>query len=310
MSRFEPAVQRIVAAHHGVVSRKELLSLGLSSSAIARRLVSGELHAVVPGVYRPAAIRPCPEITLRAVALRVGPDGVIAGRWAAWWHGLSRATVGPVSIIVPPGRWPSTVTGLTVSRRVLDRADRTTIRGLALTGRARTVLDCAGWIDAEDIRDAALQRGTSIWSLERALERYGPGRGVVVARRLVDEARGGGVSRPERVLVQSLRSRGRERWTAGHWIRLAAAEEYWLDLAIEELRLAVEVDGWTVHSRADKYDTDRERQNALVGAGWTVLRYTPRRLREDLDGTVTEILDLAAALRRNRLPAEPDSPGG
>ncbi len=294
MSRFEPAVQRIIAAHHGVVSRQELLSLGLSSSAIGRRLVSGELHAVVPGVYRPAAIRPCPEITLRAIALRVGPDGVVTGRWAAWWHGLSWATVGPVAIIVPPGRWPSTLAGLTVARRALDPADRMTIRGLAVTGRARTVLDCAGWIDAEDIRDAALQRGTSIWSFERALERYGPGRGVVAARRLVAEAKGGGVSRPERVLLQSLQTRGREHWTAGHWIRLDAAEEYWLDLAVE-------VDGWTVHSRAEKYDTDRERQNALVGAGWTVLRYTPRRLRDDLEGAVIEILDLAAALRRHRL---------
>ena len=60
------------------------------------------------------------------------------------------------------------------SRRPLDRADRMMLRGLPVATRARTVLDCADQADAEDIRDRALQRGTTILSLETALHRYGP----------------------------------------------------------------------------------------------------------------------------------------
>lgn len=42
--------------------------------------------------------------------------------------------------------------------------------------------------------------------------------------------------------------------------------------------------------------TDRDRQNVLVAAGWTVLRYTPRHLRDDLPGVVAEIVAVQARL--------------
>lgn len=62
-----------------------------------------------------------------------------------------------------------------------------------------------------------------------------------------------------------------------------------LDLAIEEIKLAIEVDGWTVHSRSDAFGSDRERQNELVRAGWTVLRYTPQQIRGNLERVRAEI---------------------
>ena len=115
------------------------------------------------------------------------------------------------------------------------------------------------------------------------MERYGPGRGAVNARRLVDLARAGGVSSPERLTLHALLRNGTERWKAGFRVQLGPA---------------VEVDGWKVHSRAEAFHTDRDRQNVLALAGWTVLRYTPRRLRNDVDGVVAEVLAMAAALRR------------
>ena len=159
MPAFDPAIQRSLSKHGGVISRAELLELGLSSSAIGRRVRSGELLPVVPGVYRPAALRLTPELMIRAVALRLGPTCVVAGRSAAWWHGLTSSVTEPVSVILPPGAWPSTLHIVRAARRSLDPADRVVVRGLAVTGRARTVLDCADSVDAEDIRDAALQRG-------------------------------------------------------------------------------------------------------------------------------------------------------
>lgn len=298
MPRFDPAMQRLMAARGGVIGRAELLDLGISRSAIGRRVSAGELRPVYPGVYRQASTALSPEVRLRALALRIGPDAVIAGRWAAWWHGFARAATGCIEVIVPPTRWPARLPGVEVRRRSLDPADLVAVRRLRVTGPARTVLDCAAFDDAEDIRDAALQRGMSTWSLDRAVERLGPARGVTAARRLADGARGGGESGPERLLLKALRVRGSENWTAGVRVQVAPSQEFRVDLAIEDIRLGIEVDGWTVHSQADRYHSDRARQNLLTVAGWTILRYTPRHLRDDLDGVVDEILDLVAARRR------------
>lgn len=299
VSTFDPAMQGLMAAHGGVVGRAELLELGISPAAIGRRVSAGELRPVYPGVYRHASTALSAEVRLRALALRIGPDAVIAGRWAAWWHGFTRAATGPIEVIVPPARWPARLPGVKVHRRSIDSADLLTVRRLRVTGRARTVLDCARFDDAEDIRDAALQRGTSTWSLDRASERLGGARGVRAARRLVNGARGGGESGPERFLLRALRLRSAEIWTSGVSVQIGLGQVFRLDLAIQDIRLGIEVDGWTVHSQADRFHADRARQNLLTVAGWTILRYTPRQLRDDPDGVVDEILGFVAALRRD-----------
>ena len=54
-----------------------------------------------------------------------------------------------------------------------------------------------------------------------------------------------------------------------------------VDIAFPTERLAVEVDGWAWHHDRDRFERDRSRQNALVLAGWTVLRFTWADLTED-----------------------------
>jgi hypothetical protein len=290
----DQALRQALAAHGGIVSRAQLLAADLSASSIARRVKAGELCTVVPGVYRAATTAMTQELRLRAIALRI-PEAVITGCWAAWWHDLARPTKDPVTIIVPADGFQPSWPDLTVLRRPLDRADRVILRGLPVTTRARTVLDCAGRDDAEDIRDRALQRGTTILSLETALERMAPGHGTTAGRRLVEPIRQGGVSPPERDLRRSLTRAPGSRWRCGVWV-WAAGRKCWLDLAVKEIKLAVEADGWKVHSQGEAYHTDRARGNALAKAGWVVLRYTPRQLRGDLAGIIAEIRTMEAKL--------------
>ncbi len=47
-----------------------------------------------------------------------------------------------------------------------------------------------------------------------------------------------------------------------------------LDLAFPDRRLAIEIDGWAWHHNPERFQEDPRRQNALVAAGWTVLRFT------------------------------------
>lgn len=52
-----------------------------------------------------------------------------------------------------------------------------------------------------------------------------------------------------------------------------------VDLALPQHRIAIEYDGREVHSRREVFTRDRQRQNDLVAAGWTVLRFTADDLR-------------------------------
>jgi very-short-patch-repair endonuclease len=47
-----------------------------------------------------------------------------------------------------------------------------------------------------------------------------------------------------------------------------------VDFAYPARRLAIEVDGYGPHAGRAAFQRDRTRQNRLVAAGWTVLRYT------------------------------------
>jgi very-short-patch-repair endonuclease len=59
--------------------------------------------------------------------------------------------------------------------------------------------------------------------------------------------------------------------------------------------VAVEVDGWAWHQRADRFQEDRRKQNALVRANWVPLRFT----WHDLTQRPTAVLgQIRAALAR------------
>ena len=62
-------------------------------------------------------------------------------------------------------------------------------------------------------------------------------------------------------------------WVANLRVR-AGGRAYVLDLAFERERITVEVDSRAFHTDADAFQRDRTRQNDLVAAGWTVLRFT------------------------------------
>jgi very-short-patch-repair endonuclease len=57
---------------------------------------------------------------------------------------------------------------------------------------------------------------------------------------------------------------------AGRWRRL--------DFAYPERKIVIEIDGYESHTTWDGFEDDRVRQNALVAAGWIVLRFTRAQL--------------------------------
>lgn len=80
------------------------------------------------------------------------------------------------------------------------------------------------------------------------------------------------------------------------WVRGYPVDHYLLDFAFVVRRIAIEVDGWAWHSDVARFRHDRQRQNALVLAGWTVLRFTWHDLTQR---PATVIAEIRAALTRS-----------
>jgi len=64
---------------------------------------------------------------------------------------------------------------------------------------------------------------------------------------------------------------------------------YRVDVGFPVQRVAVEIDGWAWHSDSERFRQDRQRQNAMVNAGWRVLRFTWHDLAEQPDAVIDQI---------------------
>lgn len=138
-----PDLDDLLAAQAGVLSRAQAVAAGLSTDTVDRRLAARRWLPVHPRVYRDADRPDTAEARVRAVVLWAGEGAVLSGAAAAWWWGLLPRVPEVVTVTVPRRRAPRPRAGIVVRRRSLDPADVAVRRGLAVTGRAWSVLEAA-----------------------------------------------------------------------------------------------------------------------------------------------------------------------
>lgn len=80
-------------------------------------------------------------------------------------------------------------------------------------------------------------------------------------------------SRLEIRMYSLLRSAGLPPARFQHWV-LCRGEDYRIDFAYPDRMVAIEVDGFEKRSTPEAMQRDLDRQNDLVEAGWTVVRFT------------------------------------
>ena len=154
--------------------------------------------------------------------------------------------------------------------------------GLPVTSRRETALDHLGRLPAREAHafaDRALQQGWLQVADFADRVRRQPGRiGNQRCRRLAGTIGDGAAAESERLLHRLLRRAGITGWLPNHDVWVHGELIAVIDVAIPEAMLAVEIDGMAFHVAEDRFQRDRTRQNALVGLGWTVLRFTWRDL--------------------------------
>jgi Protein of unknown function (DUF559) len=132
-------------------------------------------------------------------------------------------------------------------------------------------------------------------SLAAALHRRPSGRGGARARAVLGVADALAGSPMESVLRWSLLEAGLPRPVLQHVVTDASGRFAGrADLAWPAHRVLVEFDG-EVHRERDVFVSDLRRQNRLVAAGWTVLRFSSADVLGRPDEVVEEV---RAALRR------------
>jgi Transcriptional regulator, AbiEi antitoxin/Protein of unknown function (DUF559) len=238
----------LAATQYGVVTRRQLVELGLKRHAIARRMESGRLHRLHPGVYAVGHIAVGLHGRWLGAVLASGKGALLSHRSAAALWGMLSTSAPRIDVIVPPKSGRRSTATIRIRRGTRD--------GVVHLGIPVTTPRCT----LDDLAAATIPR----WQLRKAEE---------VAQRL-----------GEPVTPQGPRSALEEAFLAlcpTSPVVNGIVEGFEVDFHWPEQRLVVETDGHEHHGTRVAFERDRARDQALTAADWTVVRFTYRQVLEE-----------------------------
>lgn len=296
----EESVGALAASQYALLTRAQALAAGLTQGQVRARLDSGRWARMHRNVYRICGA-PVTELQLLlAAVLAAGAGAVASHRAAAWLWGLDDEL--SVEVTVPANRGPR-LASVTVHRQALEPEAVSRRRRVPVTNPLRTLIDVAAIPDIQ-LLEQALDRGLAhrlfdLSAVEAELAREGRrGRPGTARLRQSLERRSGSCKRPPSMLesrmlrlLQAARIPRPEREYG------VLGGRYRVDFAWSAERLAVEVDGYASHASWRAFQDDRTRQNDLVAAGWTVLRFTWHDLCEQPGAVGARVSQALAASR-------------
>lgn len=264
------AVLALLSRQDGLITAAQASACGLPERTLRRRVQDDGWQRVAPRTYLAGGHPMTAAARVRAAGLWAGRRGTVSGPAAAWWHGMLDQPPGEVEITMPRQLGLRARPGVRIRRRDLHPADRVGKRGLWLTDRPLTALETAAVLpDGSAFLDRALQKHVTFDRVYGAYCRNLGTRGAAGIAVLLTAAADRADSAAERRLLTILRRSGVTGWTCGR-----PFGRWTIDLAFPASRIAIEVDGWAWHVDVDRFRADRHKGNALVRAGWTLLRFT------------------------------------
>jgi hypothetical protein len=238
----------------------QAVACGRSARTVRRWVQEGRWRQVRPCVYLVGGHRYSDEGRIRAVGLWAGPQGVITGPAAAYWHRMLGRAPAVVDLTVPAGLKPKPQLGVRIRRRDLHAEDVRRRLELRVAAKPFAALATAVALpDGSTFLDRALQQHVPFVQVYRAYRRNMGRPGSAAAGRMLVAAADRADSAAERLLVRLLREAGIGGWVLGH-----PFGPYRIDLAFPAQRVAVEVDGWAWHVDPERF---REITETLARAG-------------------------------------------
>jgi very-short-patch-repair endonuclease len=249
-------------------------------NSLRRAAQHGRLARVLPGVYADPGT--ADDVRTRVAAVtRWDPSAVICGRAAAALTYWPDVAVGPVDV-ASPVRHRAQLGFAFTERRISP--DLVQVRnGVRVTTPALTAVELATFEFTDPIDIALRGREASLESMKSALDSTAGRRGNVDRRRVLLDSRAEPWSAAERLAHRIYRRAGITGWRSNHRVLIPDGGLYYLDVAFRRQRLASEIDGVIHQTDRALFESDRQRQNALVLEGWTILRFTWLMLNDDPD---------------------------
>jgi very-short-patch-repair endonuclease len=299
----------LAEAQHGVVSRSQLLGLGMSRDQVQDRVAGSRLHRIHRGVYAVGHRK----LTLKGVwmsaVLACGPGAVLSHRAAMALWDLRMSESGLIDVTVPGRSRQRGRAGIRVHKsEVLTENDRAEVDGIPVTSLAWTVVDYAAITDRRQVRlvlEALERRRIYIGrELDELLERTPNRKGGKTLRAAISDIRGPAPwlqSKLEETFRELIRGSDLPDYEANVLVEGELVDALW-----REQRVIVELDGFAFHKSRAQFEADRARDAKLQVAGYRVLRITQQRLQNEPEAVLAELRALLSAARRvNRAAGRP-----
>ena len=287
----------LASRQHGIVTREQLLEAGFGRGVIQRRIDSGHLIPVHPGVYLVGHMAVAPLAYETAALLACRPRALLSDATAARLLRLPAPEDGLMHVTVV-GRTRPSLRGVRIhSINRIDPVDERRHEGLPLTAPALTLLDLAGSRGEaqleEALNEARAQRIVSDFELAGVLERHPKRKGARALRALLAREKGPKITRSvaERRALRAMRKAGLEPDASDYPIG-----PYRVDFWFEAERVAVEVDGYRYHATPKRFVADRRRATYLASRGVLVFPLTWK----DLEAPINAMSRLRGTLSHRR----------
>lgn len=272
-------IQQRVSDSHGVITKADALTAGLSASSWHRAIASGRLVEV----YRGAAVLPgtpiTPIVEIAAAVKASGEGSMGSHRSCAYVLGVIDEGTHPIDVI-RPGRPGGVDLPGVVLHRPRDLVDLRPMRhnGIMITNPLRMLCDIGAVAPDEVDRiltELRVRGMVSLGAAKGALMRHaGKGRTGISALRAAIDLQELSDRPPDSVLEEGM-ARFAKRFGLPAMRFHPVVAGYEVDFEVVDTPVVLECDGWEHHGRnARGFRRDKERTAAITAAGRVVVPFT------------------------------------
>lgn len=289
------ALDRLAARQLGLLTHRQLLQLGLPSSTIWRWADEGRLARRSDSVYATPGTPDDWRVGALVAVLSSGPLARLSHRAGAALWSDGRIPGRTIEVVVPKGSHRPHGPWRVHETRRFGAADAAMVGPIPVTSIERTLIDVGRYWSPERVGrlldDAVTRRLTTYEAFAArvaALRRRGQP-GIAVARLVLADRDVFEGTPFEQRMRRLLRSTDLPEAAREHRVTVDG-KDYFVDFAFPEAALGIECDSSAWHTQPHQFEYDLRRQNDILGTGMLLLRYTSRRLREDPESVLGEVI--------------------